>query len=66
MKHAWIDVRAVPADQLEAVVDAAIHAKAQAVVSADAGHPSYLLKGGRGWATGSANCSTPAKRPMRS
>jgi 3-amino-4-hydroxybenzoic acid synthase len=37
MKHAWIDVRAVPADQLEAVVDAAIHAKAQAVVSADAG-----------------------------
>jgi 3-amino-4-hydroxybenzoic acid synthase len=37
MKHAWIDVRAVPADQLEAVVDAAIHAKARAVVSADAG-----------------------------
>ncbi|MEV7095004.1 3-dehydroquinate synthase II [Amycolatopsis sp. NPDC051045] len=36
MKHAWIDVRAVPAAQLEAVVDAAVHAKAQAVVSADA------------------------------
>jgi len=36
MKHAWVDVRAVPAEQLEAVVDAAIHAKAEAVVADDA------------------------------
>ncbi|OXM54939.1 3-dehydroquinate synthase II family protein [Amycolatopsis alba] len=36
MKHAWIDVRGIPAAQTEAVVDAAIHAKAQAIVSDDA------------------------------
>jgi 3-amino-4-hydroxybenzoic acid synthase len=36
MKFAWIDVRSVPQEQREAVVDAAIHAKARGVLSDDA------------------------------
>ncbi|MCS7478632.1 3-dehydroquinate synthase II [Umezawaea endophytica] len=36
MKFAWIDVRQVPEHQLEGVVDAAVHARARAVVAADA------------------------------
>jgi 3-amino-4-hydroxybenzoic acid synthase len=35
MKFAWIDLRAVPQAQLESVVDAAVHARIQAVVSDD-------------------------------
>ncbi|MET1075920.1 MAG: 3-dehydroquinate synthase II [Umezawaea sp.] len=35
MKFAWIDVRQVPHDRLEGVVDAAVHARVRAVVAAD-------------------------------
>ena len=35
MSFAWIDLRAVPQPQLESVVDAAVHARIQAVVSDD-------------------------------
>jgi 3-amino-4-hydroxybenzoic acid synthase len=35
MSFAWIDLRAVPQPQLESVVDAAVHARIQAVVSED-------------------------------
>jgi 3-amino-4-hydroxybenzoic acid synthase len=35
MKFAWIDLRAVPREQLESIVDAAIHARIQGVVSDD-------------------------------
>jgi 3-amino-4-hydroxybenzoic acid synthase len=35
MSFAWIDLRAVPRPQLESVVDAAVHARIQAVVSDD-------------------------------
>jgi 3-amino-4-hydroxybenzoic acid synthase len=35
MKFAWIDLRAVPQAQLESIVDAAVHARIQAVVSED-------------------------------
>jgi 3-amino-4-hydroxybenzoic acid synthase len=37
MKFAWIDLRAVPQPQLESVVDAAIHARIQGVISDDEG-----------------------------
>ena len=40
MKFAWIDVRHVPQDRLEGVVDAAVHARARAVVAAD---PAVLV-----------------------
>lgn len=35
MKFAWIDLRSVPADQREAVTDAAIHARVDAIVDSD-------------------------------
>jgi 3-amino-4-hydroxybenzoic acid synthase len=35
MSFAWIDLRAVPKPQLESIVDAAVHARIQAVVSDD-------------------------------
>ena len=35
MSFAWIDLRAVPQPQLESIVDAAVHARIQAVVSDD-------------------------------
>ncbi|MEK8174124.1 hypothetical protein NKH77_49615 [Streptomyces sp. M19] len=37
MKFAWVDLRAVPQDRLESVVDAAIHARIQGVLSDDRG-----------------------------
>jgi 3-amino-4-hydroxybenzoic acid synthase len=37
MKFAWIDLRAVPQEQLESIVDAAIHARIQGVISDDKG-----------------------------
>jgi 3-amino-4-hydroxybenzoic acid synthase len=37
MKFAWIDLRAVPQSQLESVVDAAVHARVQGVISDDQG-----------------------------
>lgn len=37
MKFAWIDLRTVPAEQREAVVDAAIHARVDAIVDSDRG-----------------------------
>ncbi|MFM9618141.1 3-dehydroquinate synthase II family protein, partial [Streptomyces turgidiscabies] len=36
MRFAWIDLREVPRPQLQAVVDAAIHARMAGVVAADA------------------------------
>jgi len=35
VKFAWIDLRSVPSDQREAVVDAAIHAGVDAIVDDD-------------------------------
>lgn len=35
MKFAWIDLRCVPASQREAVVDAAIHARVDAIIDSD-------------------------------
>lgn len=35
MKFAWIDLRSVPADQREAVTDAAIHARVDAILDSD-------------------------------
>ena len=35
MKFAWIDLRSVPANQREAVIDAAIHARVDAIVDSD-------------------------------
>lgn len=35
MKFAWIDIRSVPADQREAVIDAAIHARVDAILDSD-------------------------------
>ncbi|MGW0839898.1 3-dehydroquinate synthase II family protein [Streptomyces sp. NPDC002787] len=62
MRFAWIDLREVPRPQLQAVVDAAVHARMAGVVSADAELLGTLPPTVTRVLAGGAPAATPAKK----
>ncbi|QYX80923.1 3-dehydroquinate synthase II family protein [Streptomyces akebiae] len=62
MRFAWIDLREVPRPQLQAVVDAAVHARMAGVVSADAELLGTLPPTVTRVLAGGAPAAAPAKR----
>ncbi|WNZ12485.1 3-dehydroquinate synthase II family protein [Streptomyces sp. 11x1] len=63
MRFAWIDLREVPRPQLQAVVDAAVHARMAGVVSADAELLGTLPPTVTRVLAGGAPAAVPAKKP---
>ncbi|MFE7841148.1 3-dehydroquinate synthase II family protein [Streptomyces sp. NPDC057474] len=63
MRFAWIDLREVPRPQLQAVVDAAVHARMAGVVSADAELLGTLPPTVTRVLVSGAPAAAPAKKP---
>lgn len=63
MRFAWIDLREVPRPQLQAVVDAAVHARMTGVVSADAELLGTLPPTVTRVLAGGAPTAAPPKKP---